>query len=301
MSAVETVAHRLRRLLRLEGRSRGEKLVSRRYWLLGWITLGSLVASTTLFYVFEHGPNTQVEGLSDSLWWWIVTAATVGYGDMVPVTPGGRIATVLAILTGFFVFTHLVALIAESVHAFMERRERGTAQVRASDHIVVCEYTAVADEVIARFEQIPQFAGRDLVVVSDLVTQNPLPQHSFVQGVPFSPEALRKASIAAARYVFVFANLRFADPDLKSLHIAARVFAQNPRATIFVELLDPAIDLLAHCSGNIIPLASRSLIERVLRSQPIDPFALAAELPHQGPAPRSDASLPQLAEGASHP
>jgi hypothetical protein len=275
-----------------KARSRSERLTRGRYFLLGWVTLASLVVSATLFHTFEHGRNAQVDTIWDSLWWWIVTAATVGYGDMVPVTPQGRIATVLAILTGFFVFTHLVALIAESVHGYRERRERGTAAVRASDHIVVCEYTAIADDVISRLEQLPEFAGREIVIVSDLVSQSPLPQHYFVQGVPFNPEALRKAAIDEARYVFVFANLRFADPDLKSLHMASRVIARNPRATVFVELLDPRIDLLAHCSPNVLPLKSRTLIERVLRSEPIDPFALAAEFSRPGePAKPARAQL----------
>jgi voltage-gated potassium channel len=278
------VAERLRRLLHGNPSSQGGRAVRRRYALLLWVALFSLVAGAGLFHVYEHGVNEKVTTIWDSLWWWLVTSATVGYGDLVPVTPQGRFATVLAILAGFFVFTHLVALIAETVHRFMERRERGTMAVEASDHIVICEYTAVADEVIARLEQLPEFRDRALVVVTDLVEQNPLPRHMFVRGVPFSPEALRKASIDSARYVFVFANLRFADPDLKTLHVAARVVSRNPRATVFVELLDPRTELLAHCAANVVPIASRTLIERVLRSEPIDPFLLAAEVSTPRPA-----------------
>ena len=46
--------------------------------------------------------------------------------------------------------------------------------------------------------------------------------------------ALRMANIEHAKYVFIFANLRFADPDVKTMHIASRVVTLNPTAMVFV-------------------------------------------------------------------
>jgi voltage-gated potassium channel len=53
-------------------------------WYLGVVVLGAV-----LFSLFEGKP------FDDSLWWAFVTALTVGYGDIVPVTLGGRIVAVL--------------------------------------------------------------------------------------------------------------------------------------------------------------------------------------------------------------
>ena len=54
------------------------------FWYLSVVVLGAV-----LFSFFEQKP------FDDSLWWAFVTVLTVGYGDVYPVTPGGRIVGVV--------------------------------------------------------------------------------------------------------------------------------------------------------------------------------------------------------------
>ena len=49
------------------------------------------IGSSILFYFFEHGEKNGPKNFGDALWYTAVTLSTVGYGDYVPVTPGGRI------------------------------------------------------------------------------------------------------------------------------------------------------------------------------------------------------------------
>lgn len=48
--------------------------------------VGSLILGGIAFSLLEEGRS-----LGDGLWWSVVTALTIGYGDLSPVTPAGRV------------------------------------------------------------------------------------------------------------------------------------------------------------------------------------------------------------------
>ena len=238
----------------------------------------SLGGNTFLFWTFEFGSNPHVKNFFDVIYWWVVTSATVGYGDIAPITWQGRVVAMETIVIGFFIFASFVAIIAEAVHEYLERRINGTAQINIRNHIVICEYTAIADELIQSLPQSSELANHEVVIVSDLVSRNPYPKHHFVCGVPISPSALKKANIGYADYVFIFANLRFADPDVKTMHTASRVLELNSTAKVFVELVNPGNDLLKYASRPLVAMDSRKLIEYVLQRKMIDPHELMKEI-----------------------
>ena len=59
-----------------------------------------LIVSSTLMYFAEHSAQPhKFSSIPATLWWGVETLTTVGYGDMVPVTTGGKmIASVVALL-----------------------------------------------------------------------------------------------------------------------------------------------------------------------------------------------------------
>ncbi len=258
--------------------------MKKRILILLCVFVGSLAVNSLLFWRFEQNaslPDPDLRHPFDAIWWWVVTSSTVGYGDIVQRTTGGRIVGMVTILAGFFIYTSFIAVVVEAVHGYVERRERGTIQVKAKGHIVICEYTSVADEILNTLPSIPSFASRP-VVVSDLVYVNPSPMHFFVFGVPVSPSAMRKANAAEAAFIFVFANLRFSDPDMKTLHIARRARVLNPNAVLFLEMLNPAHPLLKHVGGSVIVMDSSKLIEAIVKGEHIDPWGCFIESERSG-------------------
>ncbi len=63
---------------------------------------GTVIAGALLFSFFEN------KTLDDSLWWAFVTALTVGYGDIVPVTLGGRIVAVVLMHSVIFLVAPII-------------------------------------------------------------------------------------------------------------------------------------------------------------------------------------------------
>jgi hypothetical protein len=67
----------------------------------------------------EVSPFTSIPA---SFWWFIVTATTVGYGDMSPTTVGGKIIASFAMLTGVLVIAFPVSVFSDLWHKELERR-----------------------------------------------------------------------------------------------------------------------------------------------------------------------------------
>lgn len=84
--------------------------------MLGFFTL----LSTELFYMAEHATNPEVQTHFDSFWWTMVTTTTVGYGDITPVTSGGRVIAIFMMLMGI----GIVGLVTGSAASFLTKRLR---------------------------------------------------------------------------------------------------------------------------------------------------------------------------------
>jgi voltage-gated potassium channel len=79
-------------------------------WLLiAWLAV-TMVCSIGL-YIAEKGANAAVDSPLDALWWGITTMTTVGYGDVYPVTPEGRLAAAVLMVLGIGLFSAVTATV----------------------------------------------------------------------------------------------------------------------------------------------------------------------------------------------
>jgi voltage-gated potassium channel len=66
-----------------------------------FVFLITLVAVSSLMYLVEHPAQPKVfSDVPAAMWWGVVTMTTLGYGDMVPVTPLGRMLGGLTAIIG---------------------------------------------------------------------------------------------------------------------------------------------------------------------------------------------------------
>ncbi|WP_433995705.1 cyclic nucleotide-gated ion channel [Bradyrhizobium tropiciagri] len=88
------------------------------------ILTGAVLLFASLLYAIEHKVQPDKFGtMPQAMWWAIVTLGTVGYGDVVPVTPLGRIVTVFAIVVGFAMIALPVAIVSTAFAEEVRRRD----------------------------------------------------------------------------------------------------------------------------------------------------------------------------------
>lgn len=85
------------------------------------ITTVVILSGAIGFYSMEFDVNPQVKNFFDAIWWAVVTATTVGYGDIYPVTWEGRIIGMILMFFGI----GLVGTVAGTVSSYFLNRKSG--------------------------------------------------------------------------------------------------------------------------------------------------------------------------------
>jgi voltage-gated potassium channel len=101
-------------------------LHAERRTLFGCIVIltGAVLLFASLLYAIEHKVQPDKFGtIPQAMWWAIVTLGTVGYGDVVPVTPLGKIVSVFTIVVGFAMIALPVAIISTAFAEEVRRRD----------------------------------------------------------------------------------------------------------------------------------------------------------------------------------
>jgi voltage-gated potassium channel len=133
-------------------RSLLEVLYSERRALFGCVVIlaGATLITASFMHLAEGSVQPEKFGtIPDAMWWSIVTLGTVGYGDVVPVTPLGKVIAAATILCGLVMIALPVGIIAT---AFSE-------QIHRRDFVVTWAMVA----------RVPLFAGLDASAIADIM------------------------------------------------------------------------------------------------------------------------------------
>ena len=101
-------------------------LHAERRTLIGCLVIlaGAVLVFASLLYAIEHDVQPDKFGtIPQAMWWAIVTLGTVGYGDVVPVTPLGKLVSVFTIVGGLTMIALPVAIISTAFADEVRRRD----------------------------------------------------------------------------------------------------------------------------------------------------------------------------------
>lgn len=86
-----------------------------------------LYLSAIGIYHFEHPAQPQhFSSLFTSLWWAVITLTTVGYGDIYPITAGGRIFTFFILIIGIGIIAIPTGIISSALTQALDQKPRPT-------------------------------------------------------------------------------------------------------------------------------------------------------------------------------
>ena len=119
--------------------------------------IGIVVVAATIVTGVERG-HDSIDSFTDALWWSVVTATTVGYGDMTPVTPVGRGMAVLLMLVGIGLFGGITANFASTIFRTDDNVEANTENLLSEVRALRGEVEALRNSVdaLGRGEALPQ-------------------------------------------------------------------------------------------------------------------------------------------------
>ncbi|MCQ6271270.1 potassium channel family protein [Pseudarthrobacter sp. R1] len=116
---------RLVTLLSVLHRTLGDTLRGRVVtYVAGSAAMLVFVGALAVLDVEQSAPDAKIVTFGDALWWAMTTITTVGYGDMYPVTPIGRMVAAALMMSGIAV----LGVVTASIASWLVQRVEDTAE-----------------------------------------------------------------------------------------------------------------------------------------------------------------------------
>lgn len=171
----------------------------------GVLLLSVLFGGLTYFFAEIGAPDSKIDSLSDALWWALVTITTVGYGDVTPVTPAGRVIASLLMVAGLFCIATFAGVVSHTLmqNVIYIRKEQLRMSTRTG-HIVICGYDSITLPLLESLvEEFPSTDEPMIIFAADQPAAE-LPEHfTWIPGDATKESELDKVRLTHARAVIV--------------------------------------------------------------------------------------------------
>jgi voltage-gated potassium channel len=149
--------------------------------------------------------------LLDALYQTGITFTTVGFGEMAPISPIGRIFTICLIIFGFLIFTVAIGIIVDVLNRgelknVIKERRMLYDVARLKQHFVICYHNEFTIQVTKylRESHIPFVVIDPSDNLDEMATKYRYPY--FVKGEPHTEEAILKSHLSSAKGIITLAD-----------------------------------------------------------------------------------------------
>lgn len=101
-------------------RSRREELTI----TFGTVLIMLVISSTLMYYIEHEAQPDNFSSIPATMWWGVATLTTVGYGDVFPVTPLGKLLGAFIAILGIGVFALPAGIIASGFESELSKRKK---------------------------------------------------------------------------------------------------------------------------------------------------------------------------------
>ena len=243
------------------------------------MTIGAVVV-----FFFEREQNAeQFDTIFQSVWWALVTMTTVGYGDKIPITVGGRLAGAVIMFSGVALVSIFTATISSIYVARKIREDKGLEQIDIENHIVLCGWYDHSESLLESLMKLNDSKELNIVLVNELPedeVNNVLFKYKgvnikYVRGDFTSEAVLELANVKQAHSVLIVpdsSTLSTSDPDERTVLATLTLKAMNPTIKVYAHVVNPAT------KGHL----RRANVDEIVLQDEFTGFLLASHVANPG-------------------
>jgi len=214
--------------------------------------------------------------LMDAIYQTGITFTTVGFGEISPISPLGRIFTIFLIIAGFAVFSYVLGVLVDTINkgrllALLKENRMLYKIARLKNHVVICyhnEYTIeLAKEL--RKTHIPFVVVDPNDALEEIAKKYKYP--FYVKAEPHTLLALKKSHLSSAKGVITLSkNVPDNIAVISSVRLYEKDLKRHPYYILSVVNTEEEIEKLKRLGANEV-LSPTKLIAKRMTAITVDP------------------------------
>ena len=211
------------------------------------ITFFALIGASLVF-MFEGSVNEEFKAMGDAIWWVLVTMTTVGYGDKVPMTTGGRVIGIIIMFFGLALLSSFTATISSFFIAKKIKEGQGLEEIKLKNHLIICGWNFNAEQILTRLEKEKKRVGSIVLInqlneesIADIISRFSTLKIKYVRGDYSKEVVLNRANIRMANTAIILPGSSAGlgtKSDERTILSTLTIKSINPKIKVFAHIID---------------------------------------------------------------